>query len=210
VNVQDLVAFRAHFERFPASVKGAFVLRAADGDPHQVRIEVAKVREVVGSAGRAIDVEPVTLDVAPNLDTFVPFEFALTELSGGWYTLECEVAVDGSPATVRPGERFSVPWPRATTRRGPIPLRRTAQVEDGPKVRLEQLECGGDAITLRYAAPAPVDVRLSADGARVPVLDVAFDEEGKAGSVTAYPLLKSQASLTIEVKGAPTVEVALP
>jgi hypothetical protein len=118
--------------------------------------------------------------------------------------------VDGSAATVRPGERFSVPWPRATTRRGAIALRRTAQIEDGPKVRLEQLECGGDAITLRYVAPGPVDVRLSADGARVPVLDAMFDDEGKAGSVTAYPLLKSQASLTIEIRGAPAVEVALP
>jgi hypothetical protein len=55
-----------------------------------------------------------------------------------------------------------------------------------------------------------VDVRLSADGARVPVLDAMFDDEGKAGSVTAYPLLKSQASLTIEIRGAPAVEVALP
>jgi hypothetical protein len=210
VNVQDLVAFRAHFERFPASVKGAFVLRAADGDPHQVRIEVAKVREVVGSAGRSIDVEPVTLDVAPNLDTFVPFEFSLIELSAGWYTLECEVAVDGTATTVRPGDRFAVPWPRATVRRGQVPVKKTAQIEGGPKVRLEQLECGGDSITLRYAAPAPVDVRLSADGARVPVLDASFDAPGGTGSVTAYPLLKSQAGLTIEVRGAPDVEVTLP
>lgn len=210
MSVQDLVAFRAHFERFPASVKGAFVLRAADGDPHQVRIEVAKVREVVGSAGRPIDVDAVTLDVAPTLDTFVPFEFALTELSPGWYTLECEVAIDGSPDTVRPGDRFAVPWPRATVRRGAIPLRRAAQVQDGPKVRLEQLDCGGDSITLRYASPVPVDVRLSADGARVPVLDAGFDDDDRTGSVVAYPLLKSQASLMIEVRGAPAVEVALP
>jgi hypothetical protein len=210
VSVEDLVAFRAHFERFPASVKGAFVLRAADGDPHQVRIDVAKVREVVGSAGRTIDVAPMTLDVAPNLDTFVPFEFALTELSPGWYTLECEVAVDGSPTTVRPGERFAVPWPRAAVRRGQVPVRKSAQVEGGPRVRLEQLECGGDSSTLRYAAATSVDVRLSADGARVPVLDARFDEEGGAGSVTAYPLLKSQAALTIEIRGAPAVEVALP
>jgi hypothetical protein len=210
VSAEDLVAFRAHFERFPASVKGAFVLRAADGDPHQVRIEVAKVREVVGTAGRPIDVEPVTLDVAPTLDTFVPFEFALTELSSGWYTLECEVAIDGSPVTVRPGDRFAVPWPRASVRRGAIPLRKVAQVQDGPKVRLEQLDCGGDSITLRYVSPSPVDVRLSADGARVPVLDAGFEDDGHTGSVVAYPLLKSQASLTIEVRGAPAVEVSLP
>ncbi|HEY7667380.1 MAG TPA: hypothetical protein VIE12_04575 [Actinomycetota bacterium] len=211
MNVQDLVSFRAHFERFPASVKGAFVLRAADGDPHQVRIAVARVREVAGSAGRPIDVEPVTLDVAPNLDTFVPFEFALTELTAGWYTLECEVAIDGSPTTVRPGQRFSVPWPRATVRRGQIPVNETVQVQGGTKARLELLECAGDSSTLRYAATEPVDVRLFADGARVPVLESAFDEAQGRGSVTAYPLLKSQGAVTIDVRGGPApVEIPLP
>ncbi len=211
MNAQDLVSFRAHFERFPASVKGAFVLRAADGDPHQVRISVARVREVAGSAGRTIDVEPLTLDVAPNLDTFVPFEFGLTELTAGWYTLECEVAIDGSAATVRPGERFSVPWPRATVRRGQIPVNKAVQVEGGPKARLEQLDCVGDSLTLRYASPGPIDVRLFADGARVPVLDAVFDEGEGRGSVTAYPLLKSQAAVTIDVRGsAGSVEISLP
>ena len=33
-SVQALVAIRAHFEKFPATVKGAFVLRSADRDPH--------------------------------------------------------------------------------------------------------------------------------------------------------------------------------
>jgi hypothetical protein len=211
VNVQDLVSFRAHFERFPASVKGAFVLKAADGDPHQVRIAVARVREVAGSAGRTIDVEPVTLDVAPNLDTFVPFEFGLTELAAGWYTLECEVAIDGSPATVRPGHRFPVPWPRASVRRGQVPVKKAVQVEGGPKVRLEQLECAGDSTTLRYASQGAVELRLSADGARVPILDAAYDEGAGTGTVTAYPLLKSQGSLMIELRGGvEAVEVRLP
>jgi hypothetical protein len=210
VSAEDLVAFRAHFERFPASVKGAFVLRAADGDPHQVRIEAARVREVVGSTGREIGVEPVTLDVAPNLDTFVPFEFPLTELTAGWYVLECGVAIDGTPATVRPGARFPVPWPRATVRRGAVVVKKTTQVQGGPKVRVEQLEGAGDSVTLRYVAPESVDVRLSADGARLPVLESAFDPDAGTGTVLAYPLLRSQGSVTIEIRGAPPLEVPLP
>jgi hypothetical protein len=211
VSVQDQVSFRAHFERFPASVKGAFVLKAADGDPHQVALRSAKVREVAGPGGRPIDLEAVTLDVAPNRDLFVPFEFGLSELAAGWYELECEVAIDGIAGSVRPGERFSVPWPRATVRRGTVPVKKSVQVEGGPKVRIDQLECAGDLMTLRYASTGAVDVRLTADGARVPVLEAAFDDAAGVGSVTAYPLLKSQAGLSIEVRGgAGPIEVALP
>ena len=38
----DAVSVRAAYERFPVSVKGAFLLRGADGLPHQVRIESAR------------------------------------------------------------------------------------------------------------------------------------------------------------------------
>ena len=78
------ISIRAHFERFPATVKGAFVLRGEGRDPHQVRIE-ARARARAGRAhgSQPIDLEPVTLDVAPNLDLFVPFEFPVTELEAG-------------------------------------------------------------------------------------------------------------------------------
>jgi hypothetical protein len=210
VNVQDLVSFRAHYERFPASVKGAFVLRAADGDPHQVRIVVARVREIVASGSIPIDLDDVTLDVAPNLDLFVPFEFGLTDLTAGWYGLECEVAIDGSPATVRPGDRFAIPWPRATVRRGTVPVKKTATVDGGPNVRIEQVECTGDSATLHYTSPTQVDVRLSADGHRIPVVEASFDEERAVGSVMSYPLLKTHALLTIDVRGGSSVELVLP
>ena len=119
MNAEERVSIRAHFERFPATVKGAFVLRGADRDPHQVRIVGARVREVAGGKGIPIGLEPATLDVAPNLDLFVPFEFPITELGAGWYGLECDVAVDGSPSSVQPGKRFAIPWPRATVRSPP-------------------------------------------------------------------------------------------
>ena len=57
-----LVAIRAHFERFPATVKGAFVLRSADPDPHQVVIHGAKVAELSGHGAYPIDLEETVLD----------------------------------------------------------------------------------------------------------------------------------------------------
>ena len=91
------VSIRAHFERFPATLKGAFVLRGDDADPHQVRIEAARVAELAGRAGQPMGVEPVTLDVAPHLDLFVPFEVPLLDLAPGWYRLELDVTIDGDP-----------------------------------------------------------------------------------------------------------------
>ena len=59
----------------------------------------------------------MTLEVAPTRDLFVLFEFPVVELPSGWYAIECRIAIDGSPETVRPGSRFAIPWPRGATRR---------------------------------------------------------------------------------------------
>ena len=211
--MDERVSIRAHYERFPATVKGAFVLRAADRDPHQVRIDAARVREVSGRGSQPIGLDAVTLDVAPNLDLFVPFEFPITELGAGWYGLECDVAIDGTAESVRPPKRFVVAWPRASVRRGAVKVGRSAQVRGGPKVRVEQIECGGDSIRITYvASPSePAVVRLAADGAALPILEAEFDQESGHGRVTAYPLLRSQSHVAIEVRGAPTpIEVSLP
>jgi len=213
VSADERVSIRAHFERFPASIKGAFVLRGADRDPHQVRIFAARVREVAGGKGIPIGLEPATLEVAPNLDLFVPFEFPITELAAGWYGLECDVAVDGSPSSVHPGKRFAVPWPRATVRRGTVAISKAAQVGSGRKIRIEQLECGPESMRLTYscAPPEPATIRLAADGEALPVLDAEFDEATGRGRVLAYPLLKARSMLTIDVRGVPApIEVRLP
>jgi hypothetical protein len=42
------------------------------------------------------------------------------------------------------------------------------------------------------------------------VLDMAFDEETGRGVLTGYPVLRSQRTLTIQIKGEAPVEVALP
>ncbi len=126
--VPERVSIRASFERFPAAVKGAFVLRGADGEPHQVRIDAARVRrDLAAGRLRRSGSSPVTLDVAPNHDMFVPFEFDDHEMTAGWYGLECDVVVDGDPENVRPPKRFAVPWPRAAVRRGSVTVNKNAR-----------------------------------------------------------------------------------
>ena len=157
--------------------------------------------------------EPVTLDVAPNLDLFVPFEFAITELSAGWYDLECDVAIDGDRENVRPPKRFAVPWPRATVRRGNLKVDKTARIEGGPKVHVGQVDCGGDSVRVSYTvSPAEeVTIRLAADDAPLLILESEFDQETGSGRVTAYPVMRTQSRLTIDVLGVATpIELHLP
>ena len=211
----QLVAIRAHFEKFPATVKGAFVLRSADRDPHQVVIRSARVVELSDAGSQPIDVQETTLDVAPKLDFFVPFEFPVTELGAGWYCLETEVDVDGVPQVVRPDRRFSMAWPRATVRRGSVPVGEKVELEGGSTVLVDRLECAGDSVSVHFAAdpPEPVRWRLQADGQRLALLDAQLDEHTGKGRATAYPVMRTQRSLTIELsqrRARATVEVVLP
>jgi hypothetical protein len=210
-----LVAIRAHFEKFPATVKGAFVLRSADRDPHQVVLHGARVVELSGAGAHPIDLQEATLDVAPKLDFFVPFEFPVTELGAGWYCLEAEVDVDGTSKVVRPERRFAMSWPRATIRRGSVPVGEKVEIEGGSTVLVDHLECTGDSLTVHFATdpPEPVEWKLRADGDRLAVLETRLDEETGKGRAIAYPLLKSASALTIELaqrRARATVEVVLP
>jgi hypothetical protein len=154
-------------------------------------------------------VQAATLEVAPNRDLFVPFEFPVAELDPGWYRVECQVAIDGSQGTVRPESRFLVPWSRGATRRDQVLVGKSVPV-GGEKVRLDQLVCHVDTSELRYEG-TEATITLTADGARVPVLETAFDAETGSGSITAYPLLKIHHILTIAIKGAAEpIEVLLP
>jgi hypothetical protein len=212
---QRLVAIRAHFEKFPATVKGAFVLRSADRDPHQVVIRGANVTELSGGGSRSIELQPAPLDVAPKLDFFVPFEFPVTELSAGWYCLETEVDVDGVSQVVRPDRRFAIAWPRATVRRGTVPVGEKVEIEGGPTVLVDHVECAGDSMTVHFSAEPAESVgwRLQSDGATVALLDTDLDERTGKGRTTAYPLLKTQRALTIELaykRSRATIEIVLP
>ncbi len=184
-------------------------MRGADGNPHQVRIDDARAVELAGHGSVPMGVQPATLDVAPNRDLFVPFEFPVAELAAGWYAIECAVAIDGSPHTVRPGARFVVPWPRGTTRRERVGLGTSVEL-GGEKVRLDRLDCEADSISIAYEG-AEASMTLSADDVRLPVLEASFDPRAGLGSVAAYPLLKSHRTLTVAVRGAgDPIEIPLP
>jgi hypothetical protein len=203
--VDEQVSIRAHYERFPATVKGAFVLRGADGAPHQVRLVSARAAECSGRGERSAEVEPAVLDVAPTLDLFVPFEVSVLDLSPGWYQLECDVVIDGTPTTVRPGDRFAVPWPRSSVRRGSAKIG-----EQAGDVTLRQLECVADSMKIDYESPTAPLVRLRIDGSSHAVLEIDHDVGAGAGRIVAYPALRTQERLTVEVKGATAVDVPLP
>ena len=210
------VAIRAHFERFPATVKGAFVVQAVDGDPHQVVIRGARLVEAAGDSDRPIELPRVTLQAAPRSDLFVPFEFGVTELSAGWYGLEVDVDVDGRPLTVEAGKRFAVAWPRASVRRGAVPVDGKLGADDGPVVSIDRVDCSGDSIKVHFAADAMAELRLAADARPLPVLETEYDEGSGTGVATAYPLLKTDVMLRIELAGssrgkaAGALDVALP
>lgn len=206
---EERVRFRAHLDRFPLAVKGALVLRATDGIPHQVAFRRAVVHEMGGAISLPIGLENVVQDVGPTKDLFVPFEFPSADLASGWYRLECSVFVDGSPETVKPGDPFLVPWPRASTRRGVIEVG-TAVASGHGKVRIERIECATDHVGVIYEAPEPVPMKLSAGGRNLPVLENEHDAETGRGSLRGYPILKAEDLLLIEIRGSGAVEVPLP
>ena len=215
--MSEPISVRARFERFPATVKGAFIIRGEDRDPHQVVFREARVVAIGGAPTHPIAMAVATLDVAPRRDVFVPFEMAVTDIDPGWYELECELDVDGRPHTFPGGKRFSVAWPRATVRRGQVPVGRAIDLPGGATVKVEQIDCGGDSIKVhvQVTPPEPLTVRLSADGGRLPVLESDFEGSTGRGKVVAYPLLRAHSSLRIDVRapspsGQGTLDVRLP
>ncbi|MEW6060092.1 MAG: hypothetical protein AB1551_08155 [Actinomycetota bacterium] len=198
----NCVSVRARFERFPATVKGAFIIRGEDRDPHQVILREARV-VAVGGGFRSIPMASVTLDVAPKQDVFVPFELQVSDFAPGWYGLECDLEVDGVSDTHEGGKRFSVAWPRATVRRGLVRVRREVQLGEEARVRIDQVDCAGDSIKIGLVVtpPEPLSVSLSADGTRIEVLDVEFDEASGRIRVVAYPLFRAHEVLRMELRG---------
>jgi hypothetical protein len=207
------VSIRAHFERFPATVKGAFVVRGDDANPHQVAIRAARAVPAAGAPARPIDLVTAVLDAAPHADVFVPFELSVSEFEPGWYALECDADVDGVAATFRAGKRFVVPWPRASVRRGTFAVRR--RLEHASRViDVDHIECTADSTQVHVVAAPPdgPELRLAADGAPLPVVDARLDERSGAGVVSAYPLLRSHGTLSIGIaaRGGPSFDLSLP
>jgi hypothetical protein len=201
------VSVQPRFERFPATIKGAFVVHGEDANPHQVVLVQARVASLGAAAGLVVPMAEAVVNVPPHEDMFVPFEFSLTDLDPGWFELECDVAVDGAPRTVTGARRFLVNWPRSTTRRGPIDV--GGELGEGSDTAdLKQFDCGTDRSTLRYEASAEVALHLTVDGQRLPELSASF-EDGR-GVVEFYPLLRSQSLLRVEITGGRGREIQLP
>ena len=196
------VSIRTRFERFPATLKGAFVIRGEDADPHQVVFLEGRVVRMPAGPGAAIPVGPVTLEIAPHQDVFVPFELALGDLGPGWYALESRVDLDGSPRTIPGDRRFAIPWPRGAVRRGPLVADARLEPAGGPGVQLIRVDGESTACSVQYAVEPgaePVDVRLIADGDRLPEVEEVFDPETGRGKVTTYPALATHRRLWVEV-----------
>jgi hypothetical protein len=194
------------FERFPASVRGAVVIRGADPDPHQVHLEAATVVEAHGTGRvvRPVDMEAATVDVAPRGEVLIPFDVAFADLDPGWYALAAEVVVDGVWRVRGPEEpkRFSVPWPGGEVRRGQVP----ADVALGRNVVVEAVECRADRAVVRWRQggareePGPPTLRVLADGRRLPELDAHTDPSTEARTTVVYPILKANRELTFELE----------
>jgi hypothetical protein len=193
------ISLRARFERFPATVKGAFVLRGEDADPHQVAVRAGRLVRLPGGPVRDLPLGAITLDAPPHQDVFVPFEASILDLEPGWYGFEVDLEVDGSPSAYPGDRRFSIPWPRGSVRTGAIRVERDVEVGEAT-VHVDRIQCTSDAVTVRarVAPPVPVGVALRADGQPVHVIGLVLDETTGDLTVSAYPVLRRHERLRVE------------
>jgi hypothetical protein len=76
----DLILIRgktAEGERFPATIKGAFVLRSADPDPHAAKVLRAEVVRIPTGPTKPVPMTDTQVEVAPRRDLFLPFEVTI-------------------------------------------------------------------------------------------------------------------------------------
>jgi hypothetical protein len=194
------VSIRARFERFPATLKGAFVIRGEDADPHQVSLLAGRVVRLPGGAVRDLPLGEVIMDAPPHQDVFVPFEASIADLDPGWYGFEVELDVDGTRQAYPGDRRFSVPWPRGTVRTGTIRIEREVGLGD-VVAHVDRVQCTSDAtnVRLRVEPPQPVGVDLRADGELLPVISVVVDEATGEVTATSYPVFRRHRRLRLEL-----------
>ena len=133
------IEVRTRFERFPAAIKGAFVMRGADGNPHAVQDEWARVARCPTGPASPFPAEEQILDANPIRDLFVPFEAPILDQPPGWYVIESSIQVDGARSWVFASRPFSISWPRSEIRRGTITLGKGAAAGDH-RFGLERVE----------------------------------------------------------------------
>ena len=153
------------------------MLRGADGEPHQVRLEGARGRGGRAAGRNAIGARAGRSSTWRRRSTrSCPSSSRRSTCSAGWYRLECDVVIDGDRgASSRPGERFAMPWPRAPVRRGLDADRQDGRGRSAlgdARVRGRQR-----AHRLRGRRRRRSTWRSTVDGRTHPVLEVEHDDE---------------------------------
>ena len=203
------VAVDVVFERFPASIRGAVVVRGTDPNPHQVAVRSAYLVEAgsEGAAASPVELDLATVDLAPRAEVFIPFEVPVTSVGSGWYGVVAEVTVDGGLLlrSEVPGKLFPVAWPTGSTRRGQLAVGEDIEVP-GISLRVERIDLRTDRAIVRWtcspagAEPPVEEVLVLADGVRLPVIEHGGREADR--TTTVYPVLREHRTLTLRVERA--------
>ena len=192
------------FDRFPASVRGAVVVRAQDHEPHQIRllaVRVAQAHDPAKDVHRA-GVEEATVDVAPHKEVLIPFDVPFADLGPGWFCVVADVEVDGSQRMTGPeggGKRFGVPWPAEEVRR--LDLKPNLKVG---KAVVERIQSRPDRTEIRWRPPAKepdAELRVSAGSRRLPPVEATDDQRSGTRVTVTHPVPRRSEQLTIELSG---------
>jgi hypothetical protein len=235
IDQQEPVSVGVVFERFPASVRGAVVVRGLDRDPHQVSLTSADVVELraPNRPARPVALDPVTVELPPREEVLLPFDIPFAGLDPGWYRVVAEVVVDGQRRVKGPapgdGKRFVVAWPGHVVRRGTMEVQSRIAVPGTPGALVDRVECKGDRAVIRWRHEPSGDpgvrqfgeLRVLADGKPLPFLESSYQPDVGTRSTVVYPVLRTSRALVLEidrrfgpdgraVRGRWSVEVALP
>jgi hypothetical protein len=217
-NAPAPVLVRTVYERFPITIKGAFVLRGGDANPHVARIAEALLTRTPSGYSEPVAVEGTPMHVAPKIDLYLPFEAPIADLEPSWYVVRSLLQVDGgTPSTVE-SRPFSMPWPRSSTAIGSVTP--GASVEVGARsLVVDRVDLRSDRVEVLWR---PVDWRgadpvfgLSADGRELeplPERAVAGGPGDDRRRSVWYPAPRRTSALTLVVGGRSTgrAELAIP
>lgn len=211
------VDLRIRFERFPATIRGAFVMQGADGYPHKVEMESATIDRVPTGASEPVPVEHFAVNVAPGRDLFVPFEVPVIDLEPGWYAVRCSVVVDGARSYGYSSRALPVAFLAPDVRQGTFRIHRDVGIGD-LKYRIERVELGtegavvvwravGDAADPTRDEGPPPQITLVVDGRRVDSLSPELAPLPRSAPVgerrtVTYPVPHSARSLVLEMRSA--------
>jgi hypothetical protein len=232
---QEPVSVGVVFERFPASVRGAVVVRGRDPDPHQVSLTSANVVELrsPNRPVRPVALDPVTVELPPREEVLLPFDIPFAGLDPGWYGVAAEVVVDGQRRVRGPSggeaKRFVVAWPGHLVRRGTMDVQSRIAVPGTSGAVVDRVECKGDRAVIRWHHEPSDDpefrpfgeLRVLADGKPLPFLESSYHPAAGTRSTVVYPILRANQTLVMQIdrrfrpdgrseRGRWSVDIALP